>query len=100
MVAPKRADDAMCHRIAKTKRVADGQHGITNLYIVELAKGDGGQLLAFGLEHGEVGFRITATHRRAQPLTVGEHELDVVRTLDYMVVRQHVALTADDHPGA
>ncbi len=49
------------------------------------------QVLAVGLEHCQIGFGVAAAYRRTQAAAVGEHELDVVGTLDHVIVGQHIA---------
>ncbi len=100
VVAAERADDAVRHRAAEVERTADREHGVADLHVLELAEGHRRKVLAVGLEHREVGFRIAAAHGGAHAPPVGEHELYVVGVLDHVIVGEHVAFAADDHSRA
>ena len=86
--------------LPKPNGIADREHDVADLHVVERAERDRGQVLAVGLEHREVGLGIGAAHVAVQPAAVGEHELDVVGALDDVIVGEHVAFAADDHARA
>ncbi len=100
MVAPERADDAERHGVAETERVADGEHEVAHAHALEATERDRRQVVALGLEHGEVRLRIGAAHARLQPAAILQHELDVVRALDHVMVGEDVAVARHEDAGA
>ena len=103
--APEGRDDAHGHRLADAEGIADGQHDVADDDVVHSAERDRRQLeltpfLGEELEHGEVGFRVAADHARRQGAAVVEGNLDLVGAFDDVVVGEHVAVGADDDPGA
>src|SRR5271170_881527 len=97
MVASEGADNTVSDGVAEAKRVAERQYGIADLDIVELAERYRREILAVGLEHGKIGFRIVTAYGSAQAAAVGEYKLDVVGAFDHVIVGQDVTFAADDH---
>src|SRR5215467_8986367 len=100
MIAAERADDAMRDRVAKAERVAEREHRIADLHAVQRSQRDGWKAFAVGLEDGEIGLGIAAADRRGHAATIREHDLDVIGSLDDVIVGEDVAFVAHDHSGA
>src|SRR5215467_2654743 len=100
MIAAECADDAVRDRVAKAERVAEGEHRIADLHTIERSKSDRGKTLAVGLEDGEIGLGIAAADSGTHAATVREHDLDVIGSLDHVIVGEDVAFVAHNHPGA
>ena len=99
MVAPEGAHDAVRDGVAESERVAEREHRVADLDVVERAERDCRQVLALRLEHREVGFGVAAANGGAHPPPVGKHHLDIVGALDHVIVGEHVAFAADDDAG-
>ena len=99
-VAAERADDARGHGLADVERVADRQHDVADLQVVDVAEVDHRQLVEVDLEHRDVRFRIGADRLGARRAAVAERHLDVVGAFDDVVVGEQVAGRRDDHARA
>ncbi|MNF01104.1 hypothetical protein D3C80_2000440 [compost metagenome] len=86
MAATQRRDNAHRHRLADAERVADGQHHVTDLYVLEPAQRDRGQVLERHFQHGQVGFRVGAHHLGVGLAAVGQRDLDFIGAVDHVVV--------------
>jgi hypothetical protein len=59
--ADDRAHDALRHRLADAKRIAHGEHDVTDCDVVHVGECDGRQVAHVDLEKREVGRRIRTT---------------------------------------
>ena len=98
VVAPERAHDPRSHRVAEPERVADREHGVPDLHAVDRAEGDRRKALLLRLQHREVGIGVDAADTGRDAPSVVQHELDIVRALDHVVVREHETLGRHDDP--
>ncbi|KFJ51145.1 hypothetical protein DK45_2 [Bordetella bronchiseptica] len=101
-IAPQRRHDALRSGLAHAEGVADGQHHVAHPRRALVGEGRDRQLaqLACQLEHRQVGLRIRAHHLGRRLAPVGQGHLDGVGGFDDVIVGQHIALGADDHPRA
>ena len=52
--AAERADDAHRHGLPDAKRVADGQNDVAHLKLVAVGQRDGGQIVGFNFQDGDI----------------------------------------------
>ncbi|MNJ41517.1 hypothetical protein D3C77_364430 [compost metagenome] len=90
------ADDTFGHRVVETERRADRQHPLTHFQLAGVAQLDGWQVLAFDLEQGHVGTRVSADQLGLQFAAVGQADDDFVSVGNHMVVGQYIAIVGDD----
>ncbi len=97
--ALQRADDPHRHGLADAEGVADRQHHVADVHMVQGAEGDRRQVRELDLEHREVAVGIGAHDAGAGLAAVVERNLDLIGLLDHVVVGEDVALGPDDDPG-
>ena len=100
MLAAHRAHDALCDRQAHAEGVSNGQHRIAHPHFRRLAKANHGQAVESDAQHRQVGLWVGAHHTGLGAPAIGQGHLNLFSRLDHMVVGEHIALGADDHPGA
>ena len=95
-------DDADGRGAAERERVADRDHGVTDLHEVGVAERQRDQRAGVGvdLEDGDVGRRVLADHGRVQLLAAREADLDVVGTRDDRLLVSDVPGLVDHEPRA
>ncbi|MCY1308462.1 hypothetical protein D9M70_584730 [compost metagenome] len=86
MAAPQRRHDAHRHRLAHAERVADRQHHIAHLDVLQPAQRDRGQILQGHLEHGQVGLGVGPDHLGVGLAAVRQRNLDLVGAIHHVVV--------------
>ncbi len=87
--------------MTQTERVADCQHEVTDANGLGVADRHVDEFVAFDFKQRDIGCRIGADNFGIEHVTVDQGYLDLVRTLDDMVIRQDVApLGVDDDAGA
>ena len=94
------ADDSHGDGLADAERIANRQSIVAHLHLGGITDGDGGEIAAFDLQHGDVRLGIGAHDLGLQLALVGERDADVRGAVDDVVVRQDVAVRADDDAGA
>ena len=98
--APQCRHDAAGDCLTHPKRVANRQQAVAHLKLVRIAPHNDGQLIEFDFEHGQIGIGVGANHLRLGAAAIVQNDFNLIGALDHMVVGQHIALGADDHPTA
>ena len=94
-------NDARGDRIAQPERIADRDHRIADPDRVGVRELDVGQgLVCVDLEHGEIGVRIGADHRRRQLPAVRHGDRNLAGIGDHVIVGRDVAVLVEDEAGA
>ena len=96
LAAAQGADDARCHGLAHAKGVANGQHHIAYLQVLGLSQHNHGQFVERDFQQCQIGVRVGANDFGRSTAAIGQHDFDVVRILNDMVVGQDVAFGADN----
>ena len=101
-VAALRRDDPERDGAVEAVRVADGEHPLADAHLFDLAEVRGRERrLGLDAQHGEVGLLVVAEHLGGIRLLPALHrDLDLVRALDHVVVREHEPFRARDHARA
>jgi len=100
-VAGERRDDTAGHRLADAEGIADRQHQVADLDLVAVADHQGRKLfLGVDLQHGEIETLVFQHDLDREFAAVGERHLDVVGTVDHVVVGDHHAVRTDNDTGA
>ncbi len=80
------------HRVAEAERIADREHRVADLHVLDRAQRDRREAGGVCLQDGEIGLGVGAADLRLQAATVLQHELDVVGAFDDVLVGEHVAV--------
>src|ERR1019366_1977528 len=80
-IAAEAADDARGHRLADAEGVADGEHDVAALQVIDVAEGDHRQLVEIDLQHRDIGIGVGADRARLGAAPIAEQDLDVVGAL-------------------
>ena len=99
-VATQSRHDAAGHSLPHAKRVANRQQAVAHLKLVRIAPHNDGQLIEFDFEHCQIGIGVGANHLGLGAAAIVQHDFNLIGPLHHMVVGQHIALGADDHPTA
>ena len=86
------ADDAHRDCLAESDRVADRKHDITDVCAGVVRHRDRGQLGGADFKHREVGFHVASDHLCLRDAAIVEQHLDVVRSINHMIVGQYVTV--------
>ena len=99
MAAAERAHDAHRHRLPDAVGIADREDHVADPRVLDASERDDRQVLQVDLQHREIGLGIAADDRRLRRAAVGELHLDLLAALDHVLVREDVAVLADDDAG-
>ena len=91
--------DADRDGVGEAEWIAEGDHRLAEKQVVVLGKRHRRQR-HFGIDfdQGEIVELVAGQHPRLVGGLVGQHHADARRAFDYVVVRQNIAIRADDHP--
>ena len=97
-IAATSRDNASCHRAAKTKGIANGQHPVTNPQAVGITEFDSGEfnILRVDFQHRNIGLLILAKHLGPERLIIGKNDGDFLGVLDHVIIRDDDALFIND----
>ncbi len=99
LMASLGTDDALGDRLAHAEGITDGQHNITDPQLTGLPQVGGQQVLAGGLDHGQIRIRVGADHPGGHlRLPVGTDE-DVIGILYDMVIGEYVPIAVHHDAG-
>jgi len=102
--APQRsaqgADDTSRHGGLETERAADGHHQLPDAQTGGVAEFGAGEIVAVGLDHGQVSRRVGADDSPAEFVAGGQAHLNAVLSLHDMVIGEQEAIGSEDHARA
>src|SRR5690606_6020207 len=90
------ADDPCGNRTGQVHGVANGQHPFAHAHIVAVAVRYSGQVLGIDLQQGQVGTGVAADHFALERAAVVQVYLDLIGTVDHVVVGHDIPIVADD----
>ena len=85
--------------VVDSVRIADRQRDITNPQVGSGSDRDGGQLIQFDAQYGEIGILVHADHRGLRTAAVLQQHLDFVGAGDDVIIGKHIALRGNDNTG-
>jgi len=98
---PLGADDPRRHRLFQSEGTADGHDPVAHLQVIRISQLEGLKVrIPRDLEEGKVGLGVPADDLPVELLSARQFHLDLVRSLDHVVVGQDVPVPAHDEPGA
>ncbi len=86
MAAAECRDNAHGDGLADAEGVADGQHHVAYLDVLDAPQRDRRQVLERDLEHGQVGFRVRAHDLGVGLAAIGQRNLDFIGAVHHVVV--------------
>ena len=89
-------DDAGCHGVVQSERVADGDGPFPRLQLIGVTEGCYRQVLCHHLDHGDIGEGVTSEHLAVEAAPVRKRDLHPVSATDNMFIGEDQSIGPGD----